>query len=236
MEWSLGVEHEFGSHGQLHAQYVGTRAVNQPYLTQVNGYQTVCDGCFAPFPYAQSTDPRFGAVTQFSTGANSHYNGLQLTAMKRSGPRLAWDRSITPSAVASTLSRTEASCNFPRAEFCRRFREILARDYGPCDYDIRHNLNAQYVYQFPSKVQSRASRLCAQRLAGFGHRFLAQRHSVLRPQHALFGQRQRHRATAAARNSQASFPACRSTNTIPFPTSRNLGRCSGSIPTRSSPP
>ncbi len=25
----------------------------------------------------------------------------------------------------------------------------LARDYGPCDYDIRHNLNAQYVYQFP---------------------------------------------------------------------------------------
>src|SRR5260370_36948992 len=31
----------------------------------------------------------------------------------------------------------------------------LARDYGPCDYDIRHNLNAQYVYQFPVKVQSR---------------------------------------------------------------------------------
>ena len=31
----------------------------------------------------------------------------------------------------------------------------LARDYGPCDYDIRHNLNAQYVYQFPVKVQNR---------------------------------------------------------------------------------
>ncbi len=30
----------------------------------------------------------------------------------------------------------------------------LARDYGPCDYDIRHNLNAQYVYQLPIKVQS----------------------------------------------------------------------------------
>ena len=37
--------------GSVHAQYVGTRAVNQPYLTQVNGYQTVCQGCFAPFPY-----------------------------------------------------------------------------------------------------------------------------------------------------------------------------------------
>ena len=32
----------------------------------------------------------------------------------------------------------------------------LARDYGNCDYDIRHNLTAQYVYQLPFKVQNRA--------------------------------------------------------------------------------
>ena len=32
----------------------------------------------------------------------------------------------------------------------------LARDYGPCDYDIRHNLNAQYVYQLPIRVRSRS--------------------------------------------------------------------------------
>ena len=31
----------------------------------------------------------------------------------------------------------------------------LARDYGPCDYDIRHNLNTQYVYQLPVKVRDR---------------------------------------------------------------------------------
>ena len=30
----------------------------------------------------------------------------------------------------------------------------LARDYGPCDYDIRHNFNAQYVYELPLKVKS----------------------------------------------------------------------------------
>jgi hypothetical protein len=32
----------------------------------------------------------------------------------------------------------------------------LARDYGPCDYDIRSNLNAQYVYQLPVKIRNRA--------------------------------------------------------------------------------
>jgi hypothetical protein len=30
----------------------------------------------------------------------------------------------------------------------------LARDRGPCDYDIRHNLTGNYVYQFP-KVRNR---------------------------------------------------------------------------------
>src|SRR6202050_2504704 len=104
MEWSLGLEHQLGATGSIHAQYVGTRAVNQPYLTQVNGYQTVCDGCFAPFPYVQSTDPRFGAVTQFSTGANSHYNGLQLTAMKRMGHGLMGQINYTWSRCMDTVS------------------------------------------------------------------------------------------------------------------------------------
>ncbi|MFZ1141908.1 MAG: carboxypeptidase regulatory-like domain-containing protein [Candidatus Sulfotelmatobacter sp.] len=52
MQWSLGIEHQFGTTASLQAQYVGTRAVNQPYLTQVNGYQTVCQGCFSPFVHA----------------------------------------------------------------------------------------------------------------------------------------------------------------------------------------
>jgi hypothetical protein len=41
MQWSLGIEHQIGTTASIQAQYVGTRAVNQPYLTQVNGYQTV---------------------------------------------------------------------------------------------------------------------------------------------------------------------------------------------------
>ena len=68
----------------------------------------------------------------------------------------------------------------------------LARDYGPCDYDIRHNLNAQYVYQLPIKVRNRQSGVRAQWLADFRHRVLAQRGSVLGSEHALFRQRKRH--------------------------------------------
>ena len=154
MEWSLGLEHELGTTGSIHVQYVGTRAVNQPYLTQVNGYQSVCEGCFAPFPFALSTDPRFGAVTQFSTGANSHYNGLQMSALKRVGHGLMGQINYTWSRCMDTVSNG-GFLQFSAGGILSPLPGDLARDYGPCDYDIRHNLNAQYVYQFPVKAQNR---------------------------------------------------------------------------------
>jgi hypothetical protein len=155
MEWSLGLERQLGTTASFHAQYVGTRAVNQPYLTQVNGYQTVCEGCFAPFPYAQSTDPRFGAVTQFATGANSHYDGLQMTAEKRFGNGLTGQVNYTWSRCMDTVSNG-GFLQFSSGGILSPLPGDLARDYGPCDYDIRHNLNAQYVYALPAKVRNRA--------------------------------------------------------------------------------
>ena len=153
MEWSLGMEHQFGTTASFQAQYVGTRAVNQPYSTQENGYQTVCQGCFAPFPYMQPTDARFGAVTQFSTGANSHYNGLQLTAMKRLGHGLQGQVNYTWSRCMDTVSNG-GFLPFSAGGILSPLPGDLARDYGPCDYDIRHNLNAQYVYQLPVRVRN----------------------------------------------------------------------------------
>ena len=155
MQWSLGIEHQFGSTSSVRAQYVGTRAVNQPYLTQVNGYQTVCEGCFAPFPYLQPTDPRFGAVTQFSTGANSHYSGLQLSAMKRSGHGLQSQINYTFSRCMDEVSNG-GFLQFSAAAILSPLPGDLRRNYGPCDYDVRHNLDAQYVYQLPIKAKSHA--------------------------------------------------------------------------------
>jgi len=153
MQWSLGIEHQLGTTASVQAQYVGTRAVNQPYLTQVNGYQTVCQGCFAPFPYMRPTDARFGAVTQFSTGANSHYSGLQLTAMKRMGHGLQGQINYTWSHCLDTVSNG-GFLQFSSGGILSPLPGKLARDYGSCDYDIRHNLTGQYVYDLPIKVRN----------------------------------------------------------------------------------
>ena len=193
MEWSLGIEHQFGNTASVQAQYVGTRAVNQPYLTQVNGYQTVCQGCFAPFPYLQPTDPRFGAVTQFSTGANSHYHGLQLTAMKRLGHGLQGQINYTWSHCLDTVSNG-GFLQFSAGGILSPLPGDLRRDYGPCDYDIRHNLTGQYVYELPIKVRNHALGYALNGWQVSGTRVLAQRGSVLRAEHALFSERKRHRA------------------------------------------
>jgi hypothetical protein len=153
MQWSLGIEHQFGTTLSVRAQYVGTRALNQPYLTQVNGYQTVCQGCFAPYPYMQPLDPRFGAATQFSTGASSHYNGLQLNATKRLGHGLQGQINYTFSRCMDEVSNG-GILQFSAGALLTPLPGELARDYGPCDYDIRHNLSGEYVYQLPINVRS----------------------------------------------------------------------------------
>jgi hypothetical protein len=152
MQWSFALERQIGTTVNLRAQYVGTRAVNQPYQTQVNGYQTVCQGCFAPFPYGQPSDPRFGAVTQLSTGANSHYDGLQLTADKRLARGLQVLVNYTWSHCMDTVSNG-GFLPFSAGGILTPLPGELARQYGPCDYDIRDNLTAQYVYQLPVKVR-----------------------------------------------------------------------------------
>jgi hypothetical protein len=153
MQWSFALEHQVANTLNLRAQYVGTRAVNQPYQTQVNGYQTVCQGCFAPFPYGAPIDPRFGAVTQLSTGANSHYNGLQLTADKRLGHGFQVQSNYTWSHCMDTVSNG-GFLPFSAGGILSPLPGELWRQYGPCDYDVRHNFNAQYVYELPIKVRT----------------------------------------------------------------------------------
>ena len=153
MQWSFAVEHQVGNAFNLRAQYVGTRAVNQPYETQVNGYQTVCNGCFAPFPYGQPKDPRFGPVTQLNTGANSHYNGLQLTADKRLGHGIQVQSNYTWSHCIDTVSNG-GFLPFAAGALLSPLPGELGRQYGPCDYDVRHNFTAQYVYQLPGKFRN----------------------------------------------------------------------------------
>ncbi len=147
MQWSLGVQQQFANSWALQVQYVGTRAVHQPFSEQVNGFQTACAGCFSPWPYNAPTDERMGGVTQYVAGAMSTYSGLQTSMTKRLSHGLQFTGNYTWSHCLDTISN--AGGGFSPTSSTNPIPGELYRYYGNCDYDVRNSFNGNYVYQLP---------------------------------------------------------------------------------------
>jgi len=147
LQWSLGMEHELGTRGSLRVDYVGTRAVHEPYQVQLNGYQTVCSGCFAPFAYNQPLDQRFGSVNEFRTDAGSHYSGLQMSATKQFAG-LTVRGNYTFSHCIDEVSNG-GLLPFSTLGIISPLPGSLNKEYGNCDYDVRHNFSAFGIYEIP---------------------------------------------------------------------------------------
>src|ERR1700722_17453287 len=147
LQWSLGFERELGARGALRVDYGGTRAVHEPYQVQLNGYQTVCDGCFAPFAYNQPLDARFGNVNEFRTDAGSNYTGLQTSVTKQFGS-LTLRGNYTYSHCLDEVSNG-GLLPFSSLGILYPLPGSLRKEYGNCDYDVRHNVSAFGIYAIP---------------------------------------------------------------------------------------
>jgi hypothetical protein len=147
LQWSLGIERELGPRGGLRVDYVGTRSVHEPYQVQLNGYQTVCNGCFAPFAYNQPLDQRFGSVNEFRTDAGSHYSGLQTSVTKQFGS-LTLRGNYTYSHCLDEVSNGGLLA-YSSLGILSPLPGDLRKEYGNCDYDVRHNLSAFGIYEIP---------------------------------------------------------------------------------------
>jgi hypothetical protein len=146
-QYNLGVEQQIGQRGNLRADFVGTRGLHEPYQLQLNGYQNVCNGCFAPFPHQQPLDQRFGNVTEFQTGANSTYSGLQTVYTQQWGG-LSLRGNYTFSHCLDEVSNGGLLA-FSTQGLESPLPGELSRQYASCDYDVRQNISAFGVYQVP---------------------------------------------------------------------------------------
>jgi hypothetical protein len=119
----------------------------------LNGYQDVCAGCFAPFAYEKPLDPRFGNVNEFRTDAGSNYTGLQTVIMKQVAG-LTVQGNYTYSHCLDEISNG-GLLPFSTLGIISPLPGDLRREYGNCDYDIRHNLSGFAVYEVPFHATSR---------------------------------------------------------------------------------
>jgi len=146
-QYNLGLEKQVGPRASLHLDFVGTRGTHEPYRVQLNGYQTVCEGCFAPYPYQRPLDQRFGSVSEFRTDANSNYAGLQ-TSYSQQITNLNLRGNYTYSHCLDEISNG-GLLSFSSQGILSPLPGRRDRNYGNCDYDVRHNVSAFAIYQIP---------------------------------------------------------------------------------------
>jgi len=146
-QYNFGIEQKLNANGALRMSYVGTRGFHEPFQVGLNGYQTVCAGCFAPYPYAQPTDQRFGSVNEFRTDAGSNYNGLQ-TSLTEQLHSLTLNANYTFSHCLDEISNG-GLLPFSTQGILTPLPGELKNQYSNCDYDVRHNLSAYGIYQIP---------------------------------------------------------------------------------------
>ncbi|HEX3985263.1 MAG TPA: carboxypeptidase-like regulatory domain-containing protein [Acidobacteriaceae bacterium] len=146
-QYNLGVEQQIGTHGGLRTDFVGTRGLHEPFQEQLNGYQTVCDGCFAPYHYQRPLDQRFGNVTEFRTDAGSNYAGLQM-AYTQQWHSLTLRANYTFSHCLDEISNGGLLA-FSTQGLMSPLPGELRQQYASCDYDVRHNISAFGLYQIP---------------------------------------------------------------------------------------
>jgi len=160
IEWNFGVEQQFGNNWAAKLSYVGTRAIDLPFAEHANGFQTVCAGCFAPYiydPTFNGPDGRFGDVTQHQYGANSIYHALQASVQKRVSHGLTFNLNYSWSHCIDELSNEGSLTGQfdPATSVTAVSPGELGLLRGNCDYDIRNDLNGNYIYQLPSLMHNK---------------------------------------------------------------------------------
>jgi hypothetical protein len=166
-EWNFEMQHAFGSHTSVTVNYVGNHGYHETGLfNNQNAYcpsappfpgAAYCPNGFINLPNTQP-DQRFTTVTQVETAAVSNYNGLSFTAQHRFGHGLQMQANYTWSHALDEISNggfnpfiapfgggaVTGSLLFPIND-----TNIRQFNYGNADYDTRHYLSVNYVYEIP---------------------------------------------------------------------------------------
>jgi len=154
MQWSFAVERQIGTMINLRAQYVGTRAVNQPYTTQVNALSDSVSGLLCPVPLWRTCRSQVRAVTQLSTAPIATTTACKRRPRKRLGHGLQVQANYTWSHCIDTVSNG-GFLQFSAGGILSPIPGELSGNRGPCDYDVRDNLTAGFLYELPIKLRGR---------------------------------------------------------------------------------
>jgi hypothetical protein len=154
-QWDFSYQRQIGANWMISATYVGNKSTHLRSSNEANpaiyipGKSTVANTSTRRLLYL--LNPAAGAyystITTMDDGLNTNYNALRLNIEHRFGNNFTllmvytWSHCLqNAEPLANRLSE---GANYYQNPYDRN------ADYGPCDFDIRHNLNTSFVYSSP---------------------------------------------------------------------------------------
>ncbi len=178
LEWNFEVQHQLDNKTSFILNYVGNHGydefVTNPFMNSYSG------NAFGGLPATNTSDPTLGTcpygcsflkgpdghfrnVTELYNGGVSNYNGLTATVTRRltkgfnGSFNYTWSHALDDvsnggllpySLNDSVLGQLNPSC-------------LHCLNYSNADYDVRHNITANYYWELPFKSSSKAMNMVA---------------------------------------------------------------------------
>ena len=161
--WSLEFQQALGVSTTLTLGYYGHHGIHE-LVQNVNanafGFGSLPAHLCSNPPVLPCADPRFSEVTEWETNAVSNYNGAvvsfkhQFTRWSGGGmfqANYTYGHAFDEVSNGGlfTFSGNGATSVFPQDP------NDLRGSYGPAEYDVRHSINASYVWELPVKTALR---------------------------------------------------------------------------------
>jgi hypothetical protein len=156
-KWSLELQQALGTHSSINVGYFGHHGIHglvQNPSANAWGFGSLPPGVCASPPVPPCADPRFSQVATFMWESISNYHGMVASFQHRFSrwtPGLVqvnytFGHALDEVSNGGLFGFASGSTIFPPDA------KNLRGNYGPAEYDVRHSLNASYVWELPVKA------------------------------------------------------------------------------------
>ena len=151
VEWNLEVQHAITNKLMFDVNYVGNHGFD---MFVSNPWVNTAGGALAPFAGLPNVRPdlRIRSVENLTNSGISNYNGLSVSLTERASHGLSFRFNYTYSHTSDDVSNgglLPYSSN--DSQLTQLYPTNMGLNYSNSDYDVRHNISANYLWELPFK-------------------------------------------------------------------------------------
>jgi hypothetical protein len=158
LEWSFEIQQPLGRKNVFVATYSGNHGYD---LFAQNGFANAGYGANGNFPRgfgglpAASPDPRFNTATVLLNNGVSNYDGLSVQFKRALTYGFSGQLSYTWSHSLDYISNGGSGLPYAGTSFTALANPVLSQNYSNSDYDIRHSVQADLIWDTPWRTDNR---------------------------------------------------------------------------------